>query len=152
MTELLSWREDWCIGIDWVDDDHREMAERLNRLADAVHRAALEPERGGEAGADGSLVLQRLDELIEHIRRHFGAEEAFLRKIAYPGYEAHRREHRIELAELVDLRRSLETEGAAGLDPEILGDVKRWYFNHVIAEDRVYAQYYRRISDDGDGS
>jgi len=144
MTELLSWHDEWCIGIDWVDADHHEMAMRINRLSDAVN-AALDDDRDGEAK---SLVLRRMDELIKHIRAHFAVEEDFLRRIAYPAYEGHCRAHYMEVAELIDLRRALAGDSADELDLEMLADIKRWFFNHVIAEDRAYADYYRSLPQD----
>lgn len=142
LSDLLSWRDDWCTGIDWVDTDHREMAVRLNRLADACCRHSNEP--SDQPGR--SLVLERLDALIAHNRIHFKAEETFLREIAYPGYEEHRREHQMQLAEFMQLRRALSDAPEGTLEAETLEDFKRWFFDHVIAEDRAYADYYRTAS------
>ncbi len=142
MTELLSWRTDWNTGIDWVDADHREMVRRLNRLAEACRCGPDEPP-GAARTPCKELVLERLDDLIEHNRRHFQSEEQFLREITYPRYEEHRREHVMQMAEFLDLRRALDRDLAQSLSRETLQEFKRWFFNHVIAEDRLYADYFQ---------
>jgi hemerythrin len=141
MTDFLTWREEWDHGIDWVDRDHREMVQRLNRLAAACTCLPDEPDRPDPRCRD--QVLAALDALIEHNRRHFQSEEAFLRQIAYPGYEEHRREHVMQMAEFLDLRRDLVDDFSRHLRPATLEEFKHWFFNHVISEDRLYAEFYR---------
>ena len=100
-----------------------------------------------DAPKDG--VLATMDALIEHTRRHFLAEEAFLRQIRFPGYNEHRCEHVLQTAEFADMRRALGQEPGPVLGSETLQDLKRWFFNHVIAEDRAYVDYYRSAIETG---
>ncbi|WP_295443433.1 hemerythrin family protein [uncultured Thiodictyon sp.] len=137
MAAFLTWLNQWQTGIDWIDDDHREIAAILNRLVEVNgHPLTQDPEIAQ------CRVFIVLDALIERTRRHFQAEEAFLRTIRFPGYEGHRCEHAMQLAEFADLRRSLEQDGAMRLSPDTLEEFKRWFFNHVVVEDRDYVDYY----------
>ena len=147
MAEFLTWREDWAHGIDWVDRDHQEMVRRLNLLAETCDCLPDDPTRVDPRCAE--RLLGALDALIEHNRRHFQAEEAFLRQIGFPGYEEHRREHVMQMAEFMDLRRDLAADPPLPLGTEILDEFKHWFFNHVLAEDRVYAAYYHASRDAG---
>lgn len=128
MSEPLIWRESWLLGIDLLDDEHREMVRLINRLLDET---------------DGSPVTERLDHLIAHLRRHFDTEEVFLRAIDYPETDAHCREHAMQLAEFVDLRRSVSRGGASVLGPEDRDSIRHWFFNHVVAQDQRFGQFYR---------
>ncbi|WP_295427534.1 hemerythrin domain-containing protein [uncultured Thiodictyon sp.] len=136
MAAFLTWLTKWQTGVTWVDADHREITGMLNRIVDVNRRALTQ-----DPATAGREVLAVLDALIECTRRHIGAEEAFLREVRLPGYDAHRCEHALQLAEFTDLRRALEQDGAPGLNPETLQAFKRWFFNHVIVEDRDYAEY-----------
>ncbi|MEA3278568.1 MAG: hemerythrin family protein [Pseudomonadota bacterium] len=143
----LIWRDSWALGIDTLDADHRELLRLMNRListgAANAHGAADSYGRGDhEAGSN--VLVGRLDELVAHLRVHFEREEAFLRTIDYPGYEEHAGEHAMEMAELIDLRRALVLASTQRLDRETIEDIKAWFFNHVIAEDQRYAEYYFR--------
>lgn len=130
MNEILTWRDEWLLDIDMLDAEHREMVRLINRLGDATDPAPL------------SL---RLGDLITMLRGHFLVEQRFLREIAYPHMEDHTRDHRLQLAELVDLRRSLATSSEATMSPAELHPIKDWFFNHVVAEDRRFAAYYRDV-------
>ena len=137
MAVFLTWLVQWQTGIDWIDDDHREIAAMLNRLVEVNGHAVTR-----EQDIARCQIFKVLDALIERTRRHFQAEEAFLRTIHFPGYEGHRCEHAMQLAEFADLRRSLELDGTSRLSSDTLEEFKRWFFNHVVVEDRDYVDYY----------
>ena len=147
MAVFLTWLTKWQTGVAWVDDDHREITGMLNRIVEANGRAP--PQDPETAGRE---VLAALDALIERTRRHIQAEEDFLLEVRLPGYHGHRCEHALQLAEFTDLRRTLEQDGAPGLNPETLQAFKRWFFNHVIVEDRDYADYYHGAADRPDAA
>jgi hemerythrin-like metal-binding protein len=129
MTELLTWRDSWLLDIELLDADHREMVRLINRLGDL---------------GDSSTLARRVNQLIEHLRRHFHVEQVFLREIDYPDLDRHAREHALQLAELVDLARRLARSDKRVLDATDLGALKDWFFTHVVAGDRRFADYYRQ--------
>lgn len=129
MSEALVWRDAWALGVELLDAQHREMVRLIN--------AVLDP-------AAESTVGARLDALIAHLRRHFDTEQVFLRAIDYPLTEQHCREHALQLAELVDLRRAVAGDTRA-LSAEDRAGIRQWFFNHVVAEDRRFGAYYRRV-------
>jgi hemerythrin len=128
MAAPLVWSDSWLLGIEILDDAHREMVRLINRLFDPETTVA---------------TATRLEELITLLREHFRVEEEFLAAIEYPAREAHRREHRIQLAEFVDLQRRMTRGAGARLDASSLSEIKDWFFNHVVGEDRNFADYYR---------
>lgn len=129
MTEPLQWRDSWLLGIDLLDDQHREMARLINRvLVD-----------------DAEPIARRLDALIAHLRRHFHIEDVFLRSIGFPDAQSHSREHTLQLAEFIDLRRSLARGGAAAVSTEDGEAIRQWFFSHVVAEDGRFGAYYRQV-------
>jgi hemerythrin len=129
LSEALVWREAYGLGVELLDAQHREMVRLINLV--------LDPAAGEAAGV-------RLDALIAHLRRHFETEEVFLRAIDYPLAEEHSREHSLQLAEFVDLRRHVG-QGGGSLDAAHRTEIRQWFFSHVVAEDRRFGAYYRRI-------
>lgn len=142
MSAFLTWRNEWQTGIDWIDEDHQKTVELLNQLV-AISECASRDPYPQFPDAARREILATMDALIEHSRRHFRAEEAFLREIRFPGYSEHRCEHVLQLAEFTDLRRAMGEEGSPCVGPETLEEFKRWFFNHVVSEDRDYVDYYR---------
>jgi hemerythrin len=126
----LTWRDSYKLDIAPLDADHQEMVRLINRLADA---------------GDPMPLPRRLDDLIAHLRRHFKVEQAFLQQIDYPAADRHTREHAIQMAEFVDLSRHLVHSTARVLDQSELAAIKHWFFNHVVAEDKRFAAYYRDV-------
>lgn len=137
MTSLLTWRDEWSLGIEDIDRDHREMVRLMNRLF-----CLDDPVSDGTPKDAGPLAAERLERVIAHLRSHFGREEEFLQSIDYPGFREHRTEHSLQMAELIEVKRLLDERQARCIDEETAAGLKRWFFNHVIAEDRRYADFY----------
>ncbi|MGA7981719.1 MAG: hemerythrin domain-containing protein [Chromatiaceae bacterium] len=148
MSALLVWRDSWLLGIDELDADHREMVRLLNDLCDGAgpDPGATPPAIDGDSTSGGSRpsLEDRLTGAVAHLRAHFEREERFLATIGYPGIEEHRREHSLQMAEFVDLQRVVAAVEADHLGEEAAEGIKRWFFNHVIAEDLRFADFYFR--------
>ena len=149
MTAFLTWRDDLLMGIDVLDADHQQMVMLLNLLVAAgkppPDPPALDDNPASTSQTPAVAALGHLDALIAHVRVHFEREEAFLRAIGYPDYVEHKREHAMQMAEFVDLRRRLADETTCYIDPDTVQGIRNWFFNHVIAEDREYAAYFFKV-------
>lgn len=139
MASLLVWRDRWFLGIEDLDADHREILTLVNGLIEvgAGHGSPLR--NAEEPPLEGPL--ERLQRLIDRLRRHCRVEDAFLKSIAYPDFAAHKCEHALHLAELVALRRRLAAHGAQEIDEGSLNYVKEWFLNH-LSDDRQFVRYY----------
>ncbi len=129
MNEKLTWQDNWLLGIDALDDEHREMVRLINRLVDDDERVSIQ---------------QRVSDLMEHLHKHFHREEAFLRQINYPGYSNHQREHKMEIAEITALLHELESEKRTAITPAFFQNLKYWFLNHAVLEDKRFSDFYFR--------
>ncbi|MES9972484.1 MAG: bacteriohemerythrin [Candidatus Thiodiazotropha sp.] len=133
MKRFLTWRDDWYLGIDAIDQQHLRLVELVNKTADLINAAG----PGTVDDRDGmELVLQ----LQEETRQHFRDEEAFMRAHDYPHVTRHHRDHALLQAELKDLIREIE-EGKRGFDIQTLTSLKYWLIDHVIESDLDIARY-----------
>jgi len=148
----LVWRDDWLLGIEPLDQDHREMVRLVNAVLCADPGADATAQGASQAAAQASPIGVRMQALIDHLRDHFAREESFLEAIDYPDSAEHRAQHAIELADLITLARVLSERGAACIDQDGAEGIKRWFFDHVIAEDRRYARYYHEGLGAGDAN
>jgi hemerythrin len=133
MKRFLTWRDDWSLGIEEIDQQHLRLVELLNQVADLV--MGKDSESSDDTEAMG-LVLQ----LQEETRQHFRDEEGFMHAHEYPYVTRHHREHAMLQAELRDLIRLIE-EGKRRLDIETLTSLKYWLIDHVIVSDMAIARY-----------
>jgi hemerythrin len=122
----IEWIDSLSVGVDEIDDQHRELIGRINQLA-----LARENERGPEVTA---TVLAGLK---AYIVEHFGLEESYFREFEYPGAEAHIAEHEDFKRRVAEFRAAY-SRGEAALDDEILGFLKSWLTKHISYSDRKY--------------
>ena len=139
MEDFISWRADWQLGIRLLDEQHRMLADCLNRL---VRQCSCAKDMGEGANEEARQhVGQLLDELYSRAKQHFSKEEALMREHGYPGYVSHRREHSMLLAELKSTFISKFEEGCCHVDPAVFKALKSWYIVHVIRSDREFADF-----------
>ncbi len=159
MSDFIRWQKNWALQIPQLDQQHLELVEHLNRIAtlvasDASHSAAppeneLDGSRRGHKGRCEDVpqhmrqICDHVEEFIEQTRAHFREEEAFMLQVDYPGYNQHKGEHGILLAELVDLARQVR-QGAEEFGLGTLTALKRWLIVHIVTSDRAYADYSHR--------
>jgi hemerythrin len=116
-------------GIDEMDREHARQLSLLNDLKAAV--------RGG---APDSLVYALLNELVEHTNLHFLSEQLAMKLHAYQAYESHCLEHERLLAEVQNLKRSLET-GAVTDKHSLIEALRSWLLVHIQTADKALAEY-----------
>jgi diguanylate cyclase (GGDEF)-like protein/hemerythrin-like metal-binding protein/PAS domain S-box-containing protein len=117
------------LGVKILDQQHRTLAQLLNRLNLLVKR--------GAAVADGADLL---GELLRYAALHFATEERLMAKTGYPDAEVHRAAHQRHLEEAVFLRRKF----AQGGELVVLQAVKDWLLTHVLDADAPLAAHLRQ--------
>ncbi len=120
---LLDWKQEYCLGIDAVDHDHRDLIETINRLHEA-YDDPIHPH-------DAATVLRAV---ITVVGEHFAEEETVMRARAYAGLAAHKQDHDLLLDALRDLAEAFE--GADELDSvELALRLEPWFARHFHSYD-----------------
>ena len=139
MAAFLTWSEDWLLGIDALDDQHKLLADCINKLLVECNQAeTASPE---DAEKHKEALAQLFNDLYTTTKKHFSFEEALMRDEGYPAYAAHAREHVMLIAELKATYVNGLKEGCCNLDPEILRALKSWLIVHVSRSDREFANF-----------
>ena len=129
---LMLWTEELSVGVEALDDDHRQLFAMVNGLFDAI-----------EGGTDGELLAALFDALVAYTRDHFAREEALMAAGHYPGLPAHRAEH-LQLAERVlELRRGFLAGSVEPVSQELLVLFKTWLTSHIRVTDFGYKAYLK---------
>ncbi len=130
---LKDWSDEYLLGVDPIDDQHKGFFDAAHRLYDAVLNCE------GEKSVEETLAFLR-----DYAQRHFQAEEALMEKHGFPGLERHKRLH-VQFFEaldqlLDDLRVFGPSQHLADRTLEIAQD---WLIDHIIDEDTQYAGYVK---------
>lgn len=130
----MRWTEALAVGVAEVDEHHRELFERVERLEAAL--------AAGNTEAVGELLVY----LELYVLVHFGAEERLMSESAYPRAAAHRRQHEAFIARLDAIKRRLETEGpSADLVAAVRRHLGDWLVHHVAGWDVKIGEHLRGL-------
>ncbi|WP_297421930.1 bacteriohemerythrin [Clostridium sp.] len=122
----LDW--DWTlnIGIDSIDNQHKELIARLDQLLTSI-----------DEGKGNEEVIKTLDFLEEYVVKHFNEEEEIQIKINYPLYDIQHKQHEKFKSDLKEFRRVFETQGtSAVLALNIQEKLTDWLKNHITNLDK----------------
>jgi len=120
---LLEWKPEYSVGIESMDDEHREMIALIN---DVYAKLGTSP--------DADTIEDCLEEIFNTISLHFALEERIMREQGYDEYEDHKEDHEDLLDEIRDLMDEFvadEKEGARRLEERLSG----WFSQHFASFD-----------------
>ena len=133
----ISWREELAIGNMRIDQQHQELLQRFDTLLAACRR--------GEGRAELTRLLDFLD---EYVVKHFGDEEALQRENGFPEFQNHQLLHLGFTKRLVDLKRTIRSEGEVQVDHVLTTNkmLLDWLVNHIATRDREFGRYLQEHS------
>lgn len=120
----IQWRDSLAIGVESIDNQHKELLLRFDRLLNACQEGK------------GIEELKKLQEFLgEYVHTHFNDEEAFQRLHHYPGYEAHRAEHLYFIAQINKLKAETQEGISTHHVIETNNMLLKWLLNHISKVD-----------------
>ncbi|MBF0449803.1 MAG: bacteriohemerythrin [Candidatus Magnetomorum sp.] len=126
---VFSWRHDYSVNVEEMDNQHKEMFNAANELYEASQ---------GDSGKE--VLLDALDFLIRYTEVHFHEEEKLMRSKNFPDLESHQKKH----AYLIKQIKSFQTKYCSDeikIGSELIDFLKDWIVNHILREDRQYGQW-----------
>lgn len=133
--QLMSWKPDYSVGVEELDNQHLTMIAIINRLYDELHDAL-------KNGSGVKELETTVKEMIDYAEFHFSSEEGILLAHAYPEFDAHKSTHdayRVRVREF-QLRHQ---KGKTSMSIEVLDFLQRWWTKHILNEDKKYSTYLR---------
>jgi hemerythrin len=127
----LSWTPDLLVGVALIDEQHRELFRRVNRLVAA-----------GKGGRGRAQVGGTLNFLGQYVVEHFYTEEQLMLTSGYPEYAKHRKQHdgfKKELARLGDM--FLSSGATTTLFTKLNRFVCEWLMDHVRSSDMAFGRF-----------
>lgn len=132
-SELFQWSDGFSVGIQEIDEQHKELVDLLNQL----HTAIIE-----HHGTATSRKI--LDDLADYTKTHFSVEESLMRVSGYPDFELHKQFHEDLIGQVVALQEKLDT-GEAKITFELLHFLKVWLTTHINEADKRFGSYFASV-------
>jgi hemerythrin-like metal-binding protein len=125
---LIEWSDKLTLGVDRMDDTHREFVDLLNTL---------------HAASDDDYIAL-LDQFIEHTVTHFEQEKRWMTEIDFPPAHCHLNEHEGVLNIMREVRRMV-AEGKREVGRVLTRELAPWFENHAATMDATLAFFLRCI-------
>lgn len=129
MEGRFVWREEYNIGVEAIDKEHRRLFQIINKLFNFQ-----------EEEKDSQWICQEGIKYFKgHTVQHFDDEEAYMASIGYEGLERHRSIHRgFREYTLPALEEELErTNYSVEAMDHFLGVCAGWLIGHTLTEDQA---------------
>jgi len=129
----MEWTEDLSTGSAAIDDQHKELFNRINALLEAC--------RQGKGKAEVRKVIEFLD---EYVVTHFSAEEQYMETHQYAEITKHKELHGEFIDNFEDLKRELEDEGP-GVHLVVRTNqlVVQWLLDHIRKVDKALGTFLK---------
>ncbi|MCD4718683.1 MAG: bacteriohemerythrin [Desulfobacula sp.] len=131
IPDLMSWGPKLILGIDKIDDQHKELVSLINQL----HKAMKLKKGSQKAG-------EILKELADYTSYHFVHEESLFEKYGYPEKTDHMKIHKELVNQVVDFKIQFD-EGNAALTMDLMNFLTDWLKNHIMKIDKEYVAFLK---------
>lgn len=124
----FAWKDEYCIGIEEIDNQHRKLFEIGRRVSGMLF--------SNDASYSNEDIIKIIIELKEYTEFHFQTEELYMRNSGYVHFETHLIEH-IQLIEKV---RRMEEKYSETLSKdtlmELINLIYDWITVHILKNDK----------------
>jgi len=128
----IEWTTDLATGSTEIDNQHKTIFFRINDMLDACKQ--------GKGRAKVESLIKFLE---DYVLSHFGEEERFMKKHAYPDYAAHKALHEEFISQLAELKKQVAAEGV-GVHTVVATNqlVVNWFINHIRKVDTKLGAFW----------
>jgi len=119
----LTWGDRYAVGVEAIDDEHKELFDAVRELESAMARFAQPAEMG-----------ELLKKLSASTARHFADEEAMMREAKYPGLALHMANHQ-RLMEKVQAFAARHSQSGVTVNQHALNFLRDWLLHHIENDD-----------------
>ena len=130
MMKSIQWDESLSIGIEEIDNDHKNLIEYYNNFF-AACLSSVGP----------AVVNTTLSKLIEYTKYHFQHEEGLMEKEGYPGLTEQKYEHERLLQTTLELQEKVASGSSDCVSNDTLAFLNNWLETHLMGLDADFAKF-----------
>ncbi len=129
----LKWIRDFEIGVEQIDDEHREIIYNFNKLYSLM-----------KAGKGHDYYVELLFFLKSYIVTHFAHEEKIQKDNGYPEYEQHRNLHMQFSSEVMTMEKCHVGDSATNIELIHMSlYIRDWLYHHILVEDVKVGEFIK---------
>lgn len=120
--------DDYLVGIDLIDKEHRELFRIVERAEQLV--------KSFDSSSSYDKIMAILQELKEYTKEHFRDEEEYMESIRYEGLDAQKRAHEAFIDKLENVELNEIEENPGEYLQKLLEFLLGWLINHILYADK----------------
>ncbi|MCL2018985.1 MAG: hemerythrin family protein [Oscillospiraceae bacterium] len=129
---MLTLSKDMETGVVKIDEQHRELINRLNAVTSMGLKSISKEE-----------TQKTISILEEYIVKHFSDEEALHKQSNYPKRDEHKQMHKQYISEFRTLKREFITNGESPKFTMTLNNsIINWIVKHIKTADAEFGKFY----------
>jgi len=124
----FTWTQEYETGIPKIDEQHRELFKRMDKLVLAVYNGSGEKD-----------LMTLVDFLESYVEDHFSLEEELMLRYRYSEYSKHKEEHRQFTVSFDKLKNDFYRKGGdryLAINAEKI--LSGWWKKHILGSDMRY--------------
>ncbi len=126
---LISWDDEFSVGITAIDSQHGHMIRLINEIDEVV-----------QEGGTYEQIAPVVDDLIKFTNSHFAYEEKLLEKNHCPDFAKHKKAHVRLREELLDWKEKVAKARTGDMN-ELIVFLRIWFPGHVLDVDKKNTAY-----------
>ncbi len=127
-NRYLVWKDEYSVGIEEMDNDHKKLLNLINQLQTAVHYYT-----GKE------FEEKALDELVDYTKTHFKKEEQLMEDNDYADIAAHKLQHKAFIDKVNHFLEEYKNNSDVTI-VDTLEFLKDWLIKHINGTDKEYGK------------
>ena len=124
-AQSIAWSDDFLIGIEELDYEHRHLIDDINTL----HRQLL-------AAVDMNRIEDTLSSIHARMQAHFALEEHVMVSNKYPYYREHKAEHERLLDEYTEIMTGFKRDPDSADRGAVGAMLCHWIVDHILGNDK----------------
>ena len=126
---MVTWKEEYKIGIDLIDEQHKKLFEIAGRAYDLL--------KNNFRIDKYDQIVDIMEELKEYTAYHFKTEEDYMESISYKRIFSQKVQHNEFITKIngIDLKKVDDDQGKYLLD--ILEFIVEWIESHILGQDKL---------------
>lgn len=131
----LTWKRSFETGIDWQDNQHKELFARINNLLHAM-----------EEGRGKDELVNLLRFLDSYVVVHFGSEEKEMAKFRFRDKDTHRAEHDLFKKKLQAIKKEIERGVNLAAVIKTQQETVDWLIHHIGRSDKKFGDFLKALA------
>ena len=133
--KYYQWKENLSVGIEEIDQQHKDIFKAAQEMCDAMSR--------GKGREKCYSLYQHLE---KYIYDHFSLEELYMDKYGYDKREAMKKDHEEFRIKFGEFKQQLDEQGpSVNLVVKSMRWITDWLTDHILSKDMQLAEFLRPL-------